>query len=52
MFHRSLPDEPTFISILNLGTETQVFNLHHSMPNVPPFVKVIAASLNAGYKHG
>ncbi|KAK7585943.1 hypothetical protein V9T40_000122 [Parthenolecanium corni] len=51
-FSRSLPDEPSIITILNLGTETESFHLHHNIPNLPPFVKVLAASLNAGYKPG
>ncbi|KAK7585954.1 hypothetical protein V9T40_000133 [Parthenolecanium corni] len=51
-FSRSLSGEPKIITILNLGTETELFHLHHSIPNLPPFVKVLAASLNAYYKPG
>ncbi|KAK7585968.1 hypothetical protein V9T40_000147 [Parthenolecanium corni] len=51
-FSRGLPEQRKIITIMNLGTETELFHLHQSIPKLPPFVKVLAASLNAGYKPG
>lgn len=43
---------PTFYTILNMGTETEIVHMHHSIPNLPPLVTVVASSVNAGYQIG
>lgn len=41
-----------YIVILNLGTETEMFDLHDAILDLPAHLKVVVASLNAGYKSG
>ncbi|KAK7585942.1 hypothetical protein V9T40_000121 [Parthenolecanium corni] len=38
--------------IINTGSESEMLHLHTSIPHLPPYLKVIAASMNAGYERG
>lgn len=49
---RSLAGQPTIITILNLGAETELTHLHHSIPKLPITMTVHAASINSGYGPG
>lgn len=49
---RFMRREANYISVFNMGTETEIVHLHHSIPNLPPFMTVAAASVNSGYQIG
>ncbi|XP_065203778.1 maltase A3-like [Planococcus citri] len=51
-FTRSLEDRETFLMITNLGTETEIVDLHISIKGLPAHMKVEIASQNSGYKNG
>ncbi|XP_065224667.1 maltase 1-like [Planococcus citri] len=42
----------SYITIMNLGTETQPLDLHADMNNLSEYLTVVASSPNSGYKKG
>lgn len=46
------PNDPRFIVIINFGSEEEMVHLPTGIPNLPTYLKVMAASLNAGYSPG
>ncbi|XP_065205958.1 maltase 2-like [Planococcus citri] len=51
-FTRSYRRHETYITVLNLGSEIELINLHDVISNLPSTLQVVTASVNAGYVKG
>ncbi|KAL6954689.1 hypothetical protein U1Q18_042189 [Sarracenia purpurea var. burkii] len=51
-FTRSLNNNEMYITVLNLGSEIELIDLHDVISDLPVNLEVVAASVNAGYING
>ncbi|XKL69529.1 hypothetical protein PGB90_007298 [Kerria lacca] len=51
-FTRTLQGGEFYVAVFNLGSETNIVNLHDEIEHMPLLMKVRVASINAGYKKG
>ncbi|XP_065224683.1 maltase 1-like [Planococcus citri] len=51
-FTRSYNKHETYITVLNLGTEIELIDLHDVISDLPSNLEVVVASVNAGYVKG
>lgn len=49
---RTLQGGEFYVAVFNLGSETNIVNLHDEIEHMPLLMKVRVASINAGYKKG
>lgn len=50
-FTRTFANAETYVVIVNIGTETEIFDLS-VIPNMPASLKILVATINSGYTSG